>query len=97
MNEITVQYDRKFSDGNFGSEGLSLTWTTTVDSELLIERCSAISRALREAVLTELAKSAAPGVANAAKYELNPPTPRQLESVSVGGPLDDDDDEENPF
>jgi len=28
---MTVQYERKFSDGNYGSEGLSLTWTATYD------------------------------------------------------------------
>jgi hypothetical protein len=31
MTDVTVQYDRKLSDGNYGSEGLSMSWTVTYD------------------------------------------------------------------
>ena len=102
MNEITVQYERKFSDGNFGSEGLSLSWTTAyddgdiaIDPELIAMRCTAISDALRSAVLSELAKSTAPRVANQARYELDPRTPGQPKAVvAAGGPSDDVDEED---
>lgn len=72
---LTVQYERKFSDGNFGSEGISLSITTTVSPDYFVEDHAAeVARALRAAVLTELSHSAATRVASAAAYELNPPS-----------------------
>ncbi len=77
--QITVQYERKFSDGNYGSEGLSLSWTgpyVESDKYVIAAMYAQIAGGLRATVLTELSKSAASRVASAAAYELNPPPPR---------------------
>lgn len=102
MNEtqITVGYERKFSDGNYGSEGLSLTYTASyeigedlaIDEEMIRLRCESLAVRLRETVLTELAGSAAERVAWAASRELNPP-PKPASSPS----RPDDDSEDIPF
>jgi hypothetical protein len=81
MTTLSAGYDRKFGDGHFGSEGMSLSWTVTYDddsdlacdSEVLEARCAEIVAKLRVAVLTELSKSRADQVAWAAKQELNAP------------------------
>jgi hypothetical protein len=83
--QITVQYERKFSDGNYGSEGLSLTWTGPCgDGETLViaARYTQIAGALRASVLGELAKSSALQVARAAKRELQPPQPQHASTMS---------------
>jgi hypothetical protein len=94
-NEITVEYSRTLSDGQYGSEKLGFTMTFTgLDPEYLAEdNYAVVAQSLRLAVLTELSKSAAPRVARAARDELNPPAPRHLEPVAAGP----DDDEEGPF
>ncbi len=101
MTDITVQYERKFSDGNYGSEGLSLSWTVSYDDsaselaadpEVIRARCAHIAASLRASVLTELAKSEARNVAYAAQRELNPPPPRV--PVAAGQNYDP---EESPF
>ena len=105
ITELTVEYSRTLSDGNFGSEKLGFSMTVTASQEYFADdQFAAVAQSLRTAVLTELAKSAAPRVANAAKYELNPPQPRQLEPVPTGSKPHDlenlpwhDDDEEDPF
>jgi hypothetical protein len=84
VTDVTVQYERKFSDGNYGSEGLSLSWTVThedtgdlaADPPVVDARCRAIGSALRAAVLSFLSTSEARNVAFAAQRELNPPPPR---------------------
>lgn len=92
-SQITVQYERKFSDGNYGSEGLSFSVTSSVNHDYFTEtNCAEIARALREAVLEELAKSAAPRVAAAAAYELTPPKPTAQPAVA-GAP----EYEDKPF
>jgi hypothetical protein len=75
--EITVGYERKFSDGNYGSEGVSLSATLKGDDgELTDELAIDCTSRLRAVVLALLASSVAPRVASAAQYELNPPPPR---------------------
>src|SRR6266498_493697 len=96
---ITVQYERKFSDGNYGSEGLSLSWTVTytdndelaIDEDIANARCAHITTILRNAVLEQLAKSEAERVAWAANRELNPPAPRQPQPVAAGAASDMED------
>ena len=92
--QLTVTYERKFSDGNYGSEGLSLTYTATyeigddlaIDEEMIRLRCESLTRHLREAVLTELAGSAAERVRWAAKRELEPPKRVTVLSGADGQP-----------
>ena len=81
---VSVSYDRKFSDGNYGSEGMSLSWTVTYEdetdeacnSEVVEARCSMIAAKLRTAVLTELGKSRSRMVALSARDELGLPPQR---------------------
>lgn len=84
MSLVTVHYERKFSDGNYGSEGLSMSWTVDYDDSgndlaadpaVVNGRCEVIANALRTAVLGQLARCGANNVAWAAKQELNPPPP----------------------
>lgn len=82
---ITVTYERKLSDGNYGSEGLSMTITMPIEHAALGDGVlKRYARDLRTEVLSELAQSAAPGVAGAAAHELNPPPPRSLQPVVAG-------------
>src|SRR5215831_17259636 len=75
---VSVQYERKFSDGNYGSEGLSLSWTVTYedpgdaacDGETAAARCQEIGGKLRLAVLSFLTQSASERVAYMAEREL---------------------------
>src|SRR4051794_16250532 len=93
---MTVQYERKFSDGNYGSEGLALSWTVTYedDSDLAADppiveaRCHEIGSALRAAVLSFLSTSAARNVGYAAQRELNPPPPPPLAYVPTEAPTE---------
>jgi hypothetical protein len=76
MNEFTVQYERKYSDGNYGSEGLSLSWTFAIDEEdLNTETVTASIAMVKRVVLGELGASKAERVAWAAAQELGPPRP----------------------
>lgn len=94
--EITVQYERKFSDGNYGSEGLSFSMTIHSDPDYFLEdNFERQAKAMRTAVLTELAKSEAHNVASAAKRELNSPPPRQ--AVTAGAANTDVTLEDMPF
>ncbi len=101
MTDITVQYERKFSDGNYGSEGLSLSWSVTYDDgdsdlaadQTVIEaRCAHITKALRASVLSELAKSRSNRVSLSAEYEL-----RTAEPVLVTPDRGPDSLEDMPF
>lgn len=74
MNELTVQYERKYSDGNYGSEGLSLSWTFAIDEkDLNTETVTASIAMVKRVVLGELGASKAERVAWAAAQELGPP------------------------
>jgi hypothetical protein len=96
--QITVQYERKLSDDNYGSEGLSMSLTVELDAEsfaqaqeegvLLLDLLHDRAVQLRQAVLLELSQSAAERVAWAANRELNPPkpTPDPSTTVSAGQP-----------
>lgn len=91
--QITVSYERKLSDGNYGSEGFSMSLTVDIDAEsfaqaeeegvLLVDVLHDRAVQLRAAVLSELALSEADRVAWAAKRELQaapaqpPSQPRQ--------------------
>jgi hypothetical protein len=93
---ITVLYERKFSDGNYGSEGLSMAAVASVDqSDLDNGALQVLAARLRRDVLNELAKSAASRVASSAGYELNPPSPRQPVAAIESPP--DDDPEDLPY
>lgn len=87
--EITVSYERKFSDGNYGSEGMALTATVTVDQSEADLAVSNWRAWLRSRVLQALSESESPRVAAAANYELSPPPPRQ--PVAAGAPDDMED------
>jgi hypothetical protein len=65
--QISVSYERKLSDGNYGSEGCALTWTGPHDEDY-----GSIAAALRVQVLAFLSRSGAPEVAWKAKHELQP-------------------------
>lgn len=95
---VNVHYERKFSDGNYGSEGLSMSWTVTYedetdlacDSEIVEARCNEIGAKLRVAVLTELGKSRARLVALSARDELTPPAePAAVDSKGHKESLED--------
>jgi hypothetical protein len=74
MSELTVQYERKYSDGNYGSEGLALSWTFAIDDEdLNTETVTASIAIVKRVVLGELATSRAERVALAAAREIDPP------------------------
>lgn len=82
MTDVVVTFERKFSDGEYGSMGLSMSWTVTYDDSenelaadprLMASRLAVITDGLRAAVLGELAKSGAQRVAYAAKRELEAP------------------------
>ncbi len=85
MAEFMAHYERKLSDGNYGSEGLSLSWTWDIDSEgeLPSESVEVVFDRLRTLVLTQLGKSQAQQVAWAAKRELNPPEPEPADTPSL--------------
>ena len=74
---VSVYYERKLSDGQYGSEGLSLGLTMSLnDSEPAEELLNdgtvhGIASRIRRAVLTELAASEAPRVAAVAQSELD--------------------------
>lgn len=90
MNEVTIHYERKLSDGNYGSEGVSCSTTFSHPGEPITdEDFAATVAALRRSVLGQLSKSAAQQVAWAAQRELNPPPPRQ--AVAAGAPADLED------
>lgn len=90
MTDVTIQYERKFSDGNYGSEGVSFSTTYTLEGEPITdEEFTAVLASLRRCVLGELSKSEARNVAYAAQRELNPPPPRQ--AVAPGAPADLED------
>jgi hypothetical protein len=77
MGQLTVHYERKFGDGNFGSEGLSLSLEVDVpDQELVSEYVEDRAGWLRSMVLTELARSAAERVRWAANHELKAREPK---------------------
>jgi hypothetical protein len=74
---ITVLYERKLSDGNYGSEGLSMASTVTIGQDnWRIDELLVLARQLREAVLGQLAQSTAVMVARVAAGELQPPARR---------------------
>lgn len=87
---VSVSYERKFSDGQYGSEGLSMSWTVTYeddtdlacDSVMVEARCREIGSKLRIAVLQQLGESRANRVAWAARDELQDPEP-QLQGTTV--------------
>lgn len=89
MTDITIQYERKMSDGNYGSEGLSVSMTETFEQPPSDDDLDVLVRRLRVFVLVELSKSEARNVAYAAQRELNPPPPRQ--AVAPGAPADLED------
>jgi hypothetical protein len=74
VREVTVTYERKFSDGNYGSEGLSLS--VTVTENLNDEQALDVADSLRKTVLSFLGGSAAERVSIMARRELNPRTPQ---------------------
>jgi len=79
MAEFMAHYERKLSDGNYGSEGLPLSWTWDIDTEgeLPSESVELTFDMLRTLVLTQLGKSQARQVAWAAKHELEPPLAKE--------------------
>ena len=74
MSQYTVHYERKFSDRNFGSEGLSMSWTweSADESESDAKELSVTAGFLRELVLKQLAEnSGSDAVRWAAAHELD--------------------------
>lgn len=80
MTEITVTYERKFSDGNYGSEGVS--FSVTIPGDNAMAQFQSTHDILRSFVLSALAKSAAPMVARVAARELNPQAARPTPAIS---------------
>jgi hypothetical protein len=78
MGELTVSYERKFSDGNYGSEGLSLsmTWETISEGDAASGELDMATEVLRGQVLHQLARSAAERVRWAANHELHARDPK---------------------
>jgi hypothetical protein len=93
-SQFTAFYERKFSDGNYGSEGLALSWSWTNDDleEGPGESLEAAMVFLRQTVLKKLAASRATQVAFAASRELVDKQP-----ASTTATLPPDDPEELPF
>lgn len=82
---ITVTYERKFSDGNYGSEGLSVSLTLERDETTgAVSQTQDMATTIRQLVLGFLSKSQAERVAWAANRELNPPPP-----AAAGASLED--------
>jgi len=76
-DELTVQYERKFSDGNYGSEGYSMTWTWTPEEDGGPgEALEAAALLLRHLVLTQLAGSLSSTVSFSAMRELHAKDPK---------------------
>ena len=91
---LTVGYERKLSDGNYGSEGLSMSISVPMEpSELMRDAARTAAIELRVVVLGLLAEHGSERVAHVARYELNPPPSRQ--PVAAGRPADEL--EEMPF
>lgn len=86
-NTITVTYERKFSDGNYGAEGLSLS--VTIADRVTDEEALDVAHRVRRTVLSFLAASAASRVASAARFELNPPPPLDRQPVAAGSATSD--------
>ena len=82
--QITVTYERKLSDGHYGSEGCSLTWMGPHDQPY-----DDVLAALRVQVLAFLSRSGAPEVAWKAEHELSPTNHDGVPVVS--------DPEDRPF
>jgi hypothetical protein len=84
MAELTVQYERKLSDGNYGSEGLSLTYTRSSAEDgpsaaaVPTHQAQLIATVLRDAVLEFLGTSEAERVAYVARRELAGPPPQPV-------------------
>lgn len=84
---VSVSYDRKFSDGNFGSEGLSMSISQPFDHvDVTSDEMAKLAEWLRHNVLTRLATSRARMVALSAREELGLPPARveskELEDIS---------------
>jgi hypothetical protein len=97
--EMTITYERKLSDGNYGSEGLSYSVTLPVDD---LEGAERIAERVREFVLTQLSHSEAPRVAAVAGAELTGAAGRAwamsnaaAEARAIRG--EDEEQEEMPF
>ena len=75
VETATVRYERKYSDGNYGSEGVSLELTFGIEDEVGGDELLAETHRLRAVVLEFLSGSSSWTVANAAKRELKPPEP----------------------
>ena len=98
--QFTVMYERKFSDGNYGSEGLSLAWTGTYedDDPLVIgAKYAQVAAALRAHVLEQLARSAAERVRWAANRELHDREPKPTPDVDIREPIAVSDLEDLPL
>jgi hypothetical protein len=94
---ITVLYERKLSDGNYGCEGLSMASTVTVgQDDWRIDELMALAKELRVAVLTKLSESEAGRVAWVAKRELEPPAPKQP-APAAGNGAEQESLEDLPF
>ena len=65
--QVSMTYERKLTDGNYGSEGVSLSWSGTRRE---LRDPGAILADLRRQALDVLAHSASERVAGAARREL---------------------------
>jgi hypothetical protein len=91
VSEFIVQYERKISDQNYGSEGLAMSWSWTddTDPEGPGEALEAATLFLKKQVLTLLGQSRSRAVRSAAQFELE----ERKTAAVVGG----DDDPDLPF
>ncbi|HYW87939.1 MAG TPA: hypothetical protein VFB50_09230 [Chloroflexota bacterium] len=106
MAQLTVSYERKFSDRNYGSEGLSMHWTwdqEEEEDEPVKENLERTAGFLRELVLGQLAQSAgSEDVRWAAHHELYWKRAQESAEVELAAGLRDnargeDTQEDLPF
>ena len=88
---LTIFYERKINDGNYGSEGLSLGMTMSVVEDELGATVMTLHEKVRGLVLSLLAASEAPRVAAVAAAELNGKLPKPQDELDLEDlPFDDE-------
>ena len=95
MDRLVLGYDRKFGDGNFGSEGFSLSLDFEIDpaqvtTEYALDRAAWI----RRVVLSFLAASKAERVRHMARHELQEQAAAEISESLERLPFDDDDEDD---
>lgn len=93
--QYSVSYERKLSDQNYGSEGISASWSWSLDDSAIAP--GAAIEWLRSVVLGELARSAAEPVRRVAERELKRPEAAVRVPIAVAHPDGTEGLEDLPF